>query len=58
METYKNDYEKDEDLVLWELHEIRHELHKEQKTKKIDQINKEACKKYQHWQKGLRKEKI
>jgi hypothetical protein len=26
METYNNDYTKEEDRMLWELHEIRHAL--------------------------------
>ncbi len=42
METHQNDYDKDEDLVLWELHELRRELRKEYKTKTTDQINKEV----------------
>ncbi len=32
MEIYKNDYIKSEDELLWELHEIRHELHEESKN--------------------------
>ena len=31
METYNNSYPVKEDEVLWELHEIRHELHGELK---------------------------
>ena len=27
METYKNDYNKNEDESLWELHEIRNKIH-------------------------------
>lgn len=51
MEIYKNDYTKKEDETLWELHEIRHKLHKELKNKSIDEINGEALKKYQNWKK-------
>ena len=51
METYKNSYTKDEDRVLWELHEIRHKLHKRRKNKSIEEINREALKKYYNWQK-------
>jgi hypothetical protein len=51
MEAYK----KEEDKALWELHEIRHELHKELRKKAIDEINKEAFKKYQNWQKDRKK---
>ena len=50
METYKNGYTKDEDCFLWELHEIRHKLHQRRKNKTIDEINREAFKKYTNWQ--------
>jgi uncharacterized small protein (DUF1192 family) len=42
METYKNDYVKEQDELLWELHEIRHTLSKEYKEMSIDEINKRA----------------
>ena len=42
MGIYKNDYTKQEDEVLWELHEIRHQLHEENKGKSKNQINEEA----------------
>ena len=42
METYKNDYTKEEDEVLWELHEIRHEIHKENEGKTLEEINSKA----------------
>ena len=51
METYKNSYNKKEDHALWELHEIRHKLHKKRKNKTIDEINKEGLKRYAEWQK-------
>jgi len=51
METYKNSYTKDEDCLLWELHEIRYKLHKRRKNKTIEEINREAFKKYYTWQK-------
>lgn len=51
METYKNSYDKNEDTMLWELHEIRHELHKEISQKTVEEINKEALKKFKQWQK-------
>ncbi len=35
METYKNSYTKDEDRLLWELHEIRHRLQKKKKRQII-----------------------
>ena len=54
MEIYNNDYTQNEDITLWELHEIRHELHKEFKRKSIAQINAEARHKYLNWQKQRR----
>jgi hypothetical protein len=53
METYKNPFDKKKDFMLWELHEIRHELHKEFNKKTVEEINSEALKKYQSWQKYL-----
>ncbi len=54
METYKNDFDKNEDIMLWELHEIRHELYKELNRKTIDDVNADAMKKFQNWQKHKR----
>jgi len=34
------------DKMMWELHEIRHKLHKERKNKTIEEINIDALKKY------------
>lgn len=34
METCKNEFKKTEDEMLWELHEIRHDLHNYIKSKK------------------------
>ena len=51
METYKNSYTEKEDSLLWELHEIRNRLHKARMQKTIEEINKEALKKYYSWQK-------
>jgi hypothetical protein len=49
METYKNSYSVKEDEVLWELHEIRHELHEELKKKPLDEINKGARDTFERW---------
>ncbi|MBF0242296.1 MAG: hypothetical protein HQK64_07445 [Desulfamplus sp.] len=49
MEIYKNNYSEKEDKILWALHEIRHELHKERKNKTIEEINREALKIYSDW---------
>lgn len=50
METYKNSYTEQEDRMLWELHEIRHKLHIKRKHHTIEDINREALKKYAVWQ--------
>jgi hypothetical protein len=60
METYKNDYRKEEDEVLWELHEIRNQIHKENAKKTFLEINKEAfeiVKRYKEKRQELIKEK-
>jgi hypothetical protein len=49
MEVYKNDYTKNEDETLWELHEIRHKLYDELKDKTLDEINNSALAKYRSW---------
>ncbi len=54
METYKNSYDKNEDMMLWELHEIRHELHKEFSRKTVEEINRDGLRKFQEWQKRYR----
>ena len=53
METYKNDYTKNEDETLWELHEIRNELYNKLRSKPVSQINEEALKKFQTWKKEI-----
>jgi len=42
METYHNDYMKNEDPMMWELHEIRHKISEEHKNKTVEEINKDA----------------
>jgi hypothetical protein len=49
METYNNSYSVKEDEVLWELHEIRHELHDELKTKPLEEINRGARAIFEDW---------
>ncbi len=58
METYENSYTEKEDSLLWELHNIRHRLHKARMPKTIGEINREALKKYADWKKEreMRKE--
>jgi len=50
MEIYENSYAENEDKMLWALHEIRYELHKERMHKTVDEINREALKIYSGWQ--------
>ncbi|MFZ4854920.1 MAG: hypothetical protein ACOYL3_00860 [Desulfuromonadaceae bacterium] len=49
METYKNSYSVKEDEVLWELHEIRHELHGELKKIPLEKINSGARAIFENW---------
>ena len=58
MEIYNNNYTENEDKTLWELHEIRHKLHQERKTKTIEEVNKEALRKYLEWKKQRDKKYI
>ena len=51
METYNNSYNENEDYMMWEIHEIRHKLHKERKNKSLEEINREALNKFSQWQK-------
>ncbi len=51
METYRNEFKKNDDETLWELHEIRHSLYNDKKNKTITEINKNAKKKFKIWKK-------
>ncbi len=42
MGIYKNDYDKSQDESLWEIHEIRNQLHKEIKKETYIEINEKA----------------
>lgn len=53
MAIYRNIFDPDNDMMLWELHEIRHELHQTLTQQTIEEFNAEAFKKYQQWQKEL-----
>ena len=50
MEAYKNAFDPHVDFMLWELHEIRHQLHTELSQKTLEEINRDALQKYQQWQ--------
>ena len=55
MGIYKNDYKKEEDESLWEIHEIRNKLIKDLKSKTADEINKSAFEKLEKWKKERKK---
>jgi len=57
MEIYKNDYTKEEDEVLWEIHEIRRKLNRDLKDKSTEEINNEALEKYKEWKREAVKAK-
>lgn len=46
---YKNDYTKEEDEALWELHEIRRTLNDDLKNKSVEEINNDALEKFTEW---------
>jgi hypothetical protein len=47
MAHYKNDYSKEEDAMLWQLHEIRHQLAEQHQTpEQINTIGREVIAKY------------
>ncbi len=53
-ETVKwDDYKKNEDETLWEIHGIRHAIHKDFENKTIEQINQESLAKYLKWKEQL-----
>ncbi|MEW6089209.1 MAG: hypothetical protein AB1498_13000 [bacterium] len=58
MGIYRNDYKKEEDETLWELHEIRHKIHKKIENTAIDEFNRDALKKLEQWRKNCKKEEI
>ncbi|MGA1871256.1 MAG: hypothetical protein ACMUJM_22230 [bacterium] len=58
MGTYHNDYDKNEDPMMWELHEVRHQLAEEFKHKTIEQINKEAMEIWLEWKAKYSKKKL
>jgi hypothetical protein len=58
MEIYSNPFDPNEDAMLWELHEIRHELHQTLCHKTVDEINADALRKYQCWQKDVGKKPV
>lgn len=58
MATYNNSYTRTEDQTLWELHEIRHELHEELKNSPLDQRNRGARDFLEQWKKSEAAETI
>ena len=55
MATYKNDYNKNDDYMMWELHEIRHKLSQKFKKMTVKEINEEGKSIYHKWKKERNK---
>ena len=53
MGTYINDYKKDEDEMMWEIHEIRNELWNEIKDKSSGEINERSRAILEKWKKEM-----
>jgi len=49
MEIYNNDYSKQEDAMLWELHEIRHKLQQKYSSMSVAEINDDAKSLLEDW---------
>ena len=56
MVTYKNDYSKTEDETLWEIHEIRHEIHKKNALADLSEFNKNVRKRFNNRKKSKQDE--
>ena len=56
MGTYINDYKKEEDEMMWEIHEIRHKLWNEIKDLSADEINKRSHAILAKWKKEMGQE--
>lgn len=52
MQTYKNSYSVKEDEVLWELHEIRREIHVDLQKRPLEEINRAARDMFASWKYG------
>jgi len=59
MAIYKNDYTKEEDELLWELHNIRNKLHKKWLNKNVfernEDIKKVFLKRKKEWKEKYKK---
>jgi hypothetical protein len=42
METYDNAYKKEEDELLWEIHEIRNDIHSSKSYDDLNSLNKKS----------------
>jgi hypothetical protein len=49
MEMHKNNYTKEEDPMLWEIHEIRHKLQEEYQHLSVKEINARGIKILEAW---------
>jgi hypothetical protein len=58
MGIYKNDFKKNEDESLWEIHEIRNQLHNEIKKESYREINNKAKSLFIELKKKYKKELV
>jgi hypothetical protein len=56
MGTYINDYKKEEDRMMWEIHEIKNELWNEIKNLSTEEINKRSRAILEKWEKEVSQE--
>jgi len=58
MGIYKNDYKKNEDECLWEIHEIRNQLHKELTKETFEEINQKGKKLFEELKKKYKQKDL
>ncbi|HBH06204.1 MAG TPA: hypothetical protein DDX92_06350 [Flavobacteriales bacterium] len=49
METYDNAYKKEEDELLWEIHEIRNDIHSSKSYDDLNSLNKKSIEIFNSW---------
>jgi hypothetical protein len=53
METYETAYQREEDELLWEIHEIRKKNHDEKPDRKLTEINHESRQIFESWKRRV-----
>lgn len=56
MATYKNDYSQTEDETLWEIHEIRHKIHKKINLEGLTEFNENVRTRFNNRKKSKKEE--